>query len=121
MPDRKTNRAGTDLTRAAVEAWRDAAHRFVDAHAAAILSALDARTRTDVPTPLEQWSDAQRELWRNWLDAAGGAGTGRGAPEPGGETLAALREAAEHLIESQAEWAKAWTAAEADPGREDVS
>jgi len=112
--------AGSDLTRKAVEAWRDAAHRLVDVQAAALLVAIDHREPADVRTLLEQWSDAQRELWRSWLAVAGGAETGRGGQEAGGEAVDSLRRAAEHLIESQAEWAKAWTDAEADPGRREA-
>jgi hypothetical protein len=110
-----------EAARAAVEAWLEANYRVVDAQAKALLGALGESAGTDAETVLRQWTDAQRELWKDWLAAAGGVAGAPGSPaspEAGRALVEALREASEHLIRSQAEWAEAWTGAEADSGRQ---
>lgn len=106
--------------RQAIEVWRAAACRVVDAQAQAMLGTLTEGGQSDVEALLRQWTDTQREMWQGWLAMAEGEG-----PKSDSETLEAagqqlvegLREAAEHLVHSQAEWAKAWTDATTD-GRE---
>jgi len=111
---------GTEFARLAVEAWRDAAHRLIDAHAAAMLAVLDVRTGGR--SPLEQWTEAQRELWQSGLALVGGdpprpgRRTAAAAPQAAGDTIDALRRAAEHLVQSQADWARAWTDADGRDG-----
>jgi hypothetical protein len=111
---------GSELARLALEAWRDAAHRVIDAQTAALLAVLDVRTGGR--SPVEQWTEAQRELWRSGLALVGGderRGAGRPGPvgpQAAGDTIDALRRAAEHLVQSQADWARAWTDADGRDG-----
>jgi hypothetical protein len=107
-----------EAQRAAIEAWRDATSRLVDAQAQALLGALDGRAGTDPQALLRRWTDTQRELWQAWLAVAGGTEGETGPEAARQDMLEGLREAAEHLVRSQAEWARAWTAAESDPDRE---
>lgn len=105
---------GTEMARLAVEAWRDAAHRVIDAQAAAVLGALGG-----AGSPFEQWAEAQRELWRGSLALTGAdrrPGAAPVGPEAADHTIDALRRAAEDLVQSQADWARAWTDAEGRDG-----
>jgi hypothetical protein len=106
-----------DLQRRTVEAWRQAAQGVVDAQAEVLRAAVGEQSRPDAGALLRPWTDAQREMWQGWLavlDQSGGTG---GAPSAGGVTDAergmveSLRHAAEQLVQSQAEWTKAWSAA----------
>jgi hypothetical protein len=113
-----------DLARKAIEAWRESSYRVIDAQALALLGALGDRTGTEAQALLRRWTDAQRKMWQDWLAVTGGAADAEGRhgaqdwPDAGREMLESLRQAAEHLVNSQAEWAKAWTDAEAESGRQ---
>jgi hypothetical protein len=51
-------------------------------------------------------------MWQGWLgilDQGGAAGAG-GASDAGRQMVDSLRQAAEQLVQSQADWAKAWSA-----------
>lgn len=60
---------------------------------------------------LDQWVEAQRAAWIDWLAAFSGYRTsdprkrGQGT---GKEMVASLQNAARHLLTAQAEWARAW-------------
>ncbi len=105
-----------EAAREAVEAWLESNYRVIEAQAHALLGALGGGTGTEAETVLRRWTDAQRERWLDWLAVAGGTAGSEEPPEAGRDLLAALRQASEHLIHSQAEWAQAWTGAEADSG-----
>lgn len=121
-PEQPPERVREDLQSQAVEAWRQAAYRIVDAQAEMLLGAVRQRPQADTETLVRQWTDAQREMWQGWL-AVGGRGDAAagGSPEDiaaaGRQMVDSLRQAAERLVESQAEWAKAWTAAQDDARR----
>jgi hypothetical protein len=106
-----------DLQRRTIEAWRQAAQSVVDAQAEVLRAAVREQSRRDAGALLRRWTDAQREMWQGWLavlDQSGGAGgtTGAGGiPDAGRGMVESLRQAAEHLVQSQAEWTKAWSAA----------
>jgi hypothetical protein len=109
-----------DLQRRTVEAWRQAARGVVDARAEVLRAAVREQSRRDAGALLRRWTDAQREMWQGWLavlDQSGGAGGAGGTPGAGGISDAgrgmveSLRHAAEQLVQSQAEWTKAWSAA----------
>jgi hypothetical protein len=90
-----------EVARRATEAWRKATYSLVDAQAQVILDAVDGATaRDEGPGP---GADAARS---------------GDAPAPGSELIDSLRKAAEHLIRSQAEWARSWTDAHTTPARE---
>jgi uncharacterized protein YPO0396 len=111
--------SGRDAAREAVEAWRASAYRIVDAQAELLLATLHGHHDAEAQSLLTRWTDAQRALWQDWLAAAGGGPATAGSDEQqqaGREMVESLRAAAEHLVRSQAEWAKAWTDARADPG-----
>jgi hypothetical protein len=69
----------------------------------------------DAEALVRRWTDAQREMWTGWLGVLQ-----QRAPSAGGQDLSAagtqmvdsLRRAAEQLVASQADWAKAWTTAQ---------
>jgi hypothetical protein len=106
--------SGTDdAVRQAVDAWRTATHQVVDAQAQALLGALSRPAGHDAGELVRTWTDAQRKMWQDWIAAFGGTTPGATDSDPGGRLLESLREAAEHLVRSQGEWAKAWTSAEA--------
>ena len=111
------------LQRQTVEAWRRAAHGIVDAQAEMLLAAARQQSRGDTEALIRRWTDAQREMWQGWLAVAGQS---RADDTPGlasaGEHMAAsLRQGAEQLVKSQAEWARAWTASQQAPGAERTS
>jgi hypothetical protein len=111
-----------DVQRRAVEMWRQATYGIVDAQAEALLGLLKHPQGTDAEALLRRSTEAQREMWDGWLGALGKSGAG-GAPDiaAAGEQLAgSLRGAAEQLIRSQAEWAKAWSKA-GDAGPPDAA
>ena len=107
--------AADDLQRRTVDAWRQAAYKVVDAQAQMLLGTIRDRPSTDTEALVRQWTDAQREMWQGWLAVAGKGTT----PPPdlnvaGQQMVDSLREAAEKLVQSQAEWAKAWNASQGD-------
>jgi hypothetical protein len=114
-------RAGTlsaDAAREAIEMWRTSAYRVVDAQAQALLGAIGDRPETDVQGLVRRWTDAQREMWQGWLAMAEGVAPKeqeqKASPnleQAGRQMIESLREAAEHLVRSQAEWAKTWSEA----------
>jgi hypothetical protein len=104
-----------DLQRRTVEAWRESAAKVIDAQAELMLGALRDRPRADAEALLRRWTDAQREMWQGWLgilqqQAPSPRAGGADIAAAGTQVVDALREAAEHLVKSQADWAKAWTA-----------
>lgn len=102
--------------REAVEAWRRSTRSAVDAQADVLLRLLTEQS-DDAAELLRRWTDAQRELLYGSLAVAGGSGKpGQGVQDAGREMIESLRAAAEELVHSQAEWAKAWTEAQADLG-----
>jgi hypothetical protein len=118
----------TQAAREAIEVWRTSAYRVVDAQAQALLGALGERPETDVQGLIRRWTDAQREMWQGWLAMAEGVTPTEQKDSPnleqaGRQMIESLREAAEHLVRSQAEWAKTWTEAathgEAPPPAQD--
>lgn len=118
-PAQPVDAGGQDAARQAVEAWRASAYRVVDAQAELLLSTLHGQHEPEAQSLLTQWTDAQRALWQDWLAAAGGGPAATGSDEQqraGREMVESLRAAAEHLVRSQAEWAKAWTDARTEPG-----
>lgn len=103
---------GTGAAGQAVEAWRQSAYRIVDAQAHLLRVTLDAQGEADAQELVRRWTDAHRALWQDWLAAAGGEqpeGASAAQQEAGRHMVESLRAAAEHLVRSQAEWAKAWT------------
>jgi hypothetical protein len=109
-----------DLQRRTIEAWRQAAQGVVDAQADVLRAAVREQPRGDAGALLQRWTDAQREMWQGWLavlNQSGGAGGATGMTGAGGITDAgrgmvdSLRHAAEQLVQSQADWTKAWSAA----------
>lgn len=114
---------GADAARKAIDAWRESAYRVVDAQAEFLLSTLQGQQDAEAQALLRGWTDAQRALWQEWLAAAGGEQGAAGSAEQqraGEQMVESLRAAAEHLVRSQAEWAKAWTEARADDRRADT-
>lgn len=104
----------------AIDAWRESAYRVVDAQAQLLLSTLQGHHAAEAQDLLRQWTDAQRTLWQDGLATAGGeAGSdAAGDQQDAGRLMVeSLRAAAEHLVRSQAEWARAWTEAQADDRR----
>ena len=116
--DPKTG-AMDDLRERTIEAWRQAAYKVIDAQAQMLLGAMRERPANDAEALVRQWTDAQREMWQGWLAVAGRGASGGAAPPDlaaaGQEMVASLRDAAEKLVASQAEWAKAWNAAAEPP------
>jgi hypothetical protein len=116
--------AVADLQKRTVDAWREAAYKIIDAQAEMLLGAVREQSKTDAETLIRKWTDAQREMWQGWLAVAGQGGQAAAAAAPGGmptpqdltaagkQMVDALRQAAERLVTSQAEWAKAWTEAQ---------
>ncbi len=105
--------ASDDARREAVEAWRKSARSLVDAQADGMLATLGDQPR-DADELLRRWTDAQRELLQGWLAVAGGAGDpGQGMQDAGRQMVESLRQAAEQLVHSQAQWAQAWADAQA--------
>jgi hypothetical protein len=109
--------AAGDFPRLAVDAWRRSAHAIVDAQAELLLAALRTERRGDAEALVRAWTDAQREMWQGWLAVAGrGERAGEQAAgdvaEAGRHMVDAMREAAEQLVRSQAQWAQAWTRAQ---------
>jgi hypothetical protein len=121
-PAQPAGAGGADPARQAVDAWRASAYRVVDAQAELLLATLHGHREAEAESVLRRWTDAQRALWQDWLATAGGdpatAGPD-GQSEAGREMVESLRAAAEHLVRSQAEWAKAWT--QAQPGDRDAA
>ena len=107
--------------REAVEAWRQSTRSAVDAQAEVLLGLLTGQA-DDAEGLLRRWTDAQRELLYGSLAVAGGSGKpGQGVQDAGREMIGSLRKAAEDLVHSQAEWAKAWTEAQEDLGSKSPS
>ena len=105
--------ASDDARRDAVEAWRKSARSLVDAQADGLLAMLGDQPK-DADELLRRWTDAQRELLQGWLAVAGGAGDpGQGMQDAGRQMVESLRQAAEQLVQSQAQWAQAWADAQA--------
>lgn len=109
--------AAADFPRMAVDAWRRSAHALVDAQAELLLAALRTDRRGDAEALVRAWTDAQREMWQGWLSVAGrGERAGEQAAgdiaDAGRHMVDAMREAAEQLVRSQAQWAQAWTQAQ---------
>lgn len=109
-----------DLQKRTIEAWKQAAYKVIDGQAEMLLGALRERPKNDAEALVRQWTDAQREMWQGWLAVAG-----KGAPASppdlnvaGQQMVDSLREAAEKLVQSQAEWAKAWQASQPGENRE---
>ena len=108
---------GADAARQAVDAWRASAYRIVDAQAELLLATLQGHHEAEAQSVLRQWTDAQRALWQDWLATAGSDPDTAGSADQqqaGRQMVESLRAAAEHLVRSQAEWAKAWTEAQTD-------
>ena len=106
--------SGTEAARNAIDAWRKSAYSIVDAQAQFLLSTLQDQHDAEAQALLRRWTDAQRALWQDWLAAAESdpAPAGSAAQDQAGRQMVeSLRAAAEHLVRSQAEWAKAWTEA----------
>jgi hypothetical protein len=102
--------------REAVEKWRASTRSAVDAQAELLLGLLSEQA-DDAEQLLRRWTDAQRELLYGSLAVAGGGGKpGESVQDAGQQMVESLRKAAEELVHSQAEWAKAWTQAQADLG-----
>jgi len=87
--------------------WENAlrAHQILGSQPAAALEEAHRRS-------VDAWTDAQRRAWLSWLAIAHGYEPG--AQDAGAAMAEALREAAERLVESQADWARAWN--EQNPG-----
>ena len=109
---------GAGAASRAIDAWRESAYRVVDAQAQLLLATLHSHHDTDPQALLRRWTDAQRTLWQDWLATAGGEAAGD-QQQAGRLMVESLREAAERLVRSQAEWAKARTEAPADDRRAD--
>ena len=105
------------LQKQTVEAWRRAAHGIVDAQAEMLLAAARQQSRGDTEALLRRWTDTQREMWQGWLGMAGQSGASdTGDLASAGQHMAAsLRQGAEQLVKSQAEWARAWTSSQQAP------
>jgi hypothetical protein len=100
--------------REAVETWRQSTRSVVDAQAGVLLSLLSEQA-DEAEQLLRRWTDAQRELLYGWLAVSGGSGKpGQSVQDAGQQMVESLRKAAEELVNSQAQWAKAWTEAQAD-------
>lgn len=110
-----------DMQKRTIEAWRHAAYKAVDAQAEMLLGTVRERPSADAESLVRHWTDAQREMWQGWLAVAGRPAQGGGAPPDvagaGREMVESLREAAERLVKSQSEWAKAWSTGAAPPPR----
>jgi hypothetical protein len=107
---------GVEAAAKAIDAWREAAYRIVDAQAELLRATLENDPGSQAQDLLRKWTDAQRALWRDWLATTGGEPPsdtkGSTAEEAGVHMVESLRAAAEHLVRSQADWAKAWTDAQ---------
>jgi hypothetical protein len=99
---------------AAADAWRDAAHRVVDAQAQLLNHWLETHVVAASPQHvaaadafLRHWTDAQRQMWVNSLAASTGGGSPADA-QAGTRMVDELEAAAERLVTAQAEWAAAF-------------
>jgi hypothetical protein len=104
--------AAQDLQATSSRAWLEAVRQIADAQAEVLRAALPDQPRAEVDAVVRHWTDAQRDMLLALMSPTHGEG-----PDPLGssEMLASLTGAAERLVHSQAEWARAWTAAHEPP------
>lgn len=114
------NAALTVLAQQSFAAWAQLMEGVADAQMRVLERTLEQPGNEELAELVRRWTDAQREALTGWLALAEQAGPATNLDElraAGAAMTDSLREAAERLVHSQGEWAKAWTDAQADLAR----
>ena len=115
---------GTTMWNETIQAWERSVQQSLDAQTTWVRSWTESLANANgIPQEmrdqvragqeaLQQWTDAQRQLWQNWfgviqnLNPSLEPGTGAQA----GQNIAQLwQETMSRLVETQTEWARRWT------------
>lgn len=114
------NAALAMLAQQSVAAWAQLMDGVADTQMKVLEHSLEQPGNEALAELVRRWTDAQREALTGWLALAEQAGPATNLDElraAGTAMTESLREAAERLVHSQGEWAKAWTDAQADLAR----
>ena len=114
------NAALAALAQQSVAAWAQLMEGVAEAQMRVLEETLATPGNEELEELVRRWTDAQREALVGWLALAEQAGPATNLDElraAGTAMTDSLREAAERLVHSQGEWAKAWTDAHGDHER----
>src|SRR3954471_16515428 len=101
----------TTAAQQAAEAWSKALEAVADAQSEFLERVLSEPANAELANLVRRWTDLQREVLAGWLALAGRPDRVASLAElqaAGAEMAESLRAAAERLVASQGEWARAW-------------